>query len=216
MGQVDLYGSKVLKIETAIKDLADSQGGIDQRVKEWADQIQLGEYERSQKLENMQGAIREFQSRMDQFAVEWKKFSDQYRSAQSAVGTLEGWKDQMTGIVREATESNKVESNRMQTRWDTFLAENEKRWRNIQVDIDQNNGSLDRQQKQLSEHLNELQEMIKRLNSERDSLWRVQEAQLDAIKQLPRVWLEEVEKARQRDPNRRREPSLVSINEEVY
>ena len=216
LGQVELYSSKVLKVETGIKDLTDAHSGINQRIKEWSDQIQLGEYERNQKLETVQGTLKEFQTRMDQFAVEWSKFSEQYRTAQSAVNTLESWKEQMSTHIREMSESNRLEANRMQTRWDNFLAETEKRWRNVQVDIDQNSGIYERQQKVFADQVAELQILAKQLESERDALWRVQDAQLDAIKQLPRLWLEEVEKARQRDPNRRREPSLVSINEETY
>lgn len=52
------------------------------------------------------------------------------------------------------------------------------------------------------------------MNLDKDTLWRVQTAQADALKQLPRMWLEEVEKAITNNPNRRRQPALVPIRED--
>lgn len=216
VGRTELFGSKITKIESFQKEVEENQEGMNRRLKEWADQIQLGEYERNQRLENMQQSLKEFQTRMNQYANEWAKFSDQYKSAQTAVDTLDSWRVQMDTLIRENVEANRIESNRMQTRWDAFLSENEKRWRNMQVDLNQSSTTLDRQNRQIQEQIHELQELSKQLDSERDALWRVQGAQLDAIKQLPRLWLQEVEKARQMDPNRRREPSLVAVDEDVY
>ena len=68
--------------------------------------------------------------------------------------------------------------------------------------------------RQIGEQLILLEESIKQANLDKDTLWRVQTAQADALKQLPRMWLEEVEKAINQDPNRRRQPALVPIREE--
>lgn len=59
-----------------------------------------------------------------------------------------------------------------------------------------------------------IEEKISKLEQEKDLLWRVQTAQSDAFKQFPRIWLEEVEKAIQQNPNRRRQPALVPVREE--
>jgi hypothetical protein len=49
---------------------------------------------------------------------------------------------------------------------------------------------------------------------EQEKVWRVQSAQAEAIKQIPRIWQEEVEKTLAHDPNRRRQPALVPVNED--
>ena len=59
-----------------------------------------------------------------------------------------------------------------------------------------------------------IEEKIAKLEQEKDLLWRVQTAQADALKLFPRLWLEEVEKAIQQNPNRRRQPALVPVREE--
>jgi hypothetical protein len=59
-----------------------------------------------------------------------------------------------------------------------------------------------------------IEEIINDLKQEKDTLERIQAAQADAIKQWPRIWLEEVEKAINQNPNRRRQPALVPVREE--
>jgi len=52
------------------------------------------------------------------------------------------------------------------------------------------------------------------LEQEKDTLWRIQNAQTDAMKKWPRIWLEEVEKAIAHNPNSRRQPTKVQVREE--
>ena len=215
-GRVELFGNSVTKSETAIRELNETQAAIGRRQKEWVDQMQLGEYERNQRVENMQQTITEFQSRMDLFNTEWAKFTEQYRTAQNTVSTLDKWQSDMDIHIREATEATRIESNRLQTRWDNFINEMENRWRNFTVDLEQSTSTSDRRMRGIETAITELQTFTKEIEREKDAIWRVQTAQLDAIKQLPRLWLTEVEKARAMDPERRREPSLVPVDEDIY
>ncbi len=215
-GRIELFGNTVTKSETAIRDLNETQAGIGRRQKEWVDQMQLGEYERNQRIENMQQTITEFESRMGLFNTEWAKFTEQYRTAQNTVSTLDKWQADMDIHIREATEATRIESNRLQTRWDNFINEMENRWRTFTVDLEQSTNTSDRRMRAVETTLTEIQTFIKELDREKEAIWRVQTAQLDAIKQLPRLWLTEVEKARAMDPERRREPSLVPVDEDIY
>lgn len=215
-GRIELFGNTVTKSETAIRDLNESQASIGRRQKEWVDQMQLGEYERNQRIESMQQSLTEFQSRMDLFNTEWAKFTEQYRTAQNTVSTLDKWQADMDIHIREATEATRIESNRLQTRWDNFINEMENRWRTFTVDLEQSTNTSDRRMRAIETALTELQTFSKELEREKEAIWRVQTAQLDAIKQLPRLWLTEVEKARAMDPERRREPSLVPVDEDIY
>ena len=215
-GRIELFGTTVTKSETAIRELNDTQAALSRRQKEWVDQMQLGEYERNQRVENMQQSLVEFQGRMDAFNGEWAKFAEQYKTAQDAVVSLDKWQSDMEIHIREATEATRIESNRLQTRWDNFIVEIENRWRSFGVDIEQSSNTNDRRMRAAETQITEIQTFIKELEREKDAIWRVQTAQLDVIKQLPRLWLTEVEKARAMDPERRREPSLVPVDEENY
>ncbi|MFT5193856.1 MAG: chromosome segregation ATPase [Cellvibrionaceae bacterium] len=215
-GRVEIFGTSVTKSETALRELQETQAGMTRRQKEWVDQMQLGEYERNQRIENMGQSLIEFQSRMSLFNVEWGRFAEQSKTAQDAVAILDKWKSDMEIYLREATESSRIESNRLQSRWDNFIVEIENRWRTFAVDLEQATSTNDRRARTIETRVTELQEFARDLEKDKNTLSRIQTAQLDAIKELPRLWIMEVEKARSMDPERRREPSLVPIDEEIY
>lgn len=214
-GRLDLLSTNLMRAESNIQDLTGLQVEVRQTLKEWVDQIQLGEYERNQRVENWNRQIEEYKDRLEQFTKDWVTFSDQYKEAQMAVEALSAWQQQFENQQREQSEINRVESTRLLSRWDSFLAEYEKRWRNFEIDSEQRGNDSQRRYTQLDEQLHDLRETLKELQSDKDTLWRVQTAQLDAIKNIPRIWQEEVAKARAHDPNRRRPAALVPVDDDL-
>lgn len=109
----------------------------------------------------------------------------------------------------------RVESNRMQSRWDGFLLEVQEKLKNFELELNQKwqtfeieneqKWSAARRNDQLRhEELAAVDELIQKLQQDnRNLIWRVQAAQADAIKKWPRLLMEEVEKAVELNPNRR-------------
>ena len=66
----------------------------------------------------------------------------------------------------------------------------------------------------LREQLQLLAEKFDTLQQEKETLYRIQAAQADALKQFPTLWLDEVEKAIANDPNRRRSAASAPLPDE--
>lgn len=213
-GRLDILNSALLRLENSLPAITERQEVIQQSTKNWMEQIQLGEYERNQKLEGWRRAMEEQADNLERFNKEWIRFSDQYKEAKMAVDTLSQWQEQIEKQQRESAELLRVETNRMLARWDEFRLENDKRWKNEDVDREQRWATVNRHEREMREQITLLEEALGKLKEEKDLLWRVQNAQADALKQWPRIWLEEVEKAIEQNPNRRRQPALVPIQEE--
>ena len=156
----------------------------------------------------------EYQEAMEKYASEWIKFVEQYKVSKMAVQTMEDWQKQMDIRQNEAMELTRVEANRMKTLWDNFIAENEKVRRNFEVDQEQRWLGAQRREKAVQEQLYELEQLIEQIQQDKETLWRVQSAQADAMKKWPRILLEEVEKAIAHNPETRRQPALVPVREE--
>lgn len=212
--RLDTLNSAVMRYDNTIQALNEKYEAIQESTKNWMEQIQIGEYERNQKLENWRRVLEEQSDTLERFSKEWIKFSDQYKEAKMAVQTLTQWQEEVEKQQREAAELLRVETGRMQSRWDDFKQENDKRWKNQQVDDEQRWATVNRHERELREQLSEMEDLLEKLEQEKDMLYRIQTAQADALKQFPRLWLEEVEKAIAQNPNRRRQPALVPVREE--
>ncbi|MEJ2749628.1 MAG: hypothetical protein P8183_17235, partial [Anaerolineae bacterium] len=173
-----------------------------------------GEYERNQKLDKWRQVLEEQADSIAKFNRDWIGFAEMYKEAQLAVQTLTGWQKQIEQQQRESAEALRVETHRLQARWDNFKLENDKRWSTQSVEIEQRAATTNRTYRQIQEQIVAIEEIINDLKQEKDTLERIQAAQADAIKQWPRIWLEEVEKAINQNPNRRRQPALVPVREE--
>lgn len=213
--QMNILGDKLNRLQTEINAVAETQTELRQTIKTWAEQVQLGEYERNQRLNNWERMLEEQEDVMQSYAKQWVTFSDLYKEAKMALQTLTAWQKQIEQQQRETSELARVEANRMQQRWETFVTEHNKKWKSFEVDVDQRLASSNRHERQLREQIAQIEESLIEVNREQEKVWRVQGAQADAIKQIPRIWQEEVEKTLANDPNRRRQPTIVSVDEDL-
>ncbi len=212
--RVDAASYGLTKTQTSIQEVSDAAAELRQSVNKWSENIQTGEYERDQKVNNWIRTVDEHQEAMDRYAAEWVKISEQYKISKMAVQNMEEWQKQMDTRQNEAMELTRVEANRMKTLWDAYVTENEKIRTNFEVDQEQRWSGAQRREKQILEQIFEIQQMDEKIQTDKDTLWRVQSAQSDAMKKWPRILLEEVEKAIAHNPETRRQPALVPVRED--
>ncbi len=213
--RIEVLANSLSKIESSRQDFIEAQ--VEQReiIKKWAEQIQIGEHERNKQLEKWRYTLDEHKDTLDRYSQEWVKYSDQYKEAKMALQTLEDWQEQIEVQQREQSEMLRMELNRMSSRWDGFLQEDKQKWKVAEVETEQRWAAYNRAEKKIQEQIVELQETLVEIQEDKDLLWRIQTAQADAIKLIPRIWLEEIERARAQDPNRRRQPTTVPVREEA-
>jgi hypothetical protein len=212
--RLEVLAFKVGKVETTIPELTELIAETRQSIKNWSEQVQIGEHERNQRLENWRRVLDEQQDRLDYFNKEWIKISDQYKEAGMAVQTLGEWQTQIENQQREAGEMARVEANRLRALWDNFQLEQEKHWKAVELDREQRWNNSQRHEREMREELLLLEAELEKITQDKDTLWRVQTAQAEAVKQLSRVWIEEVEKAITHNPNSRRQPTRIQVREE--
>lgn len=211
----DVMANNIRILQTNHETVLSGLEEVRESLKGWMEQIQIGEYERNQRLEKWRQVIDEQNNALEQFNRDWITFSDQYKEAKMAVQTLSGWQKQIEQQQHESSEILRMGTHRLESRWDDFKLENEKKWKSQDAEIDQRISATNRTYRQIQEQITAVEEALANLNQEKDTIWRIQTAQADAIKQLPRIWLEEVENAIKQNPNRRRQPALVPVREDL-
>lgn len=213
-GKMDVLNLNYQKVQTAIQQTNEAQTALRDSIKDWSEQVQIGEHERNQRLAAWQRAMDEHASSLARFTQEWVKFNNQFNESRAAVEELKSLREQLAQQQKEASEMVRVETGRLESRWDAFSREDTRKWKNFETDFQQRQLVNDRRDKQTQEQLQAIHELLEILEQDRDTLRRIQTAQADAIKKWPLLWLEEVEKAIEQDPNRRRQPTTSTQQEE--
>lgn len=212
--RLEILGQNLSKVQTAAQTTSEAQVLLRKSISDWTEQVQIGEHERNQRLASWQRTMDEHESTLARFNQDWVKFNNQYNESRTAVETMRSLQTHLEQQQREANELVRVESKRMESRWEQFVSEDSRKWKNFEADSLQRLSINDRREREFREQLVELEVELERLNGELIQLVRVQTAQSEAIKKWPVTWLEEVEKALDQNPNRRRQPALVPIREE--
>ncbi len=212
--RLELLSAAALRLENQVRLANENQESVREMMKNWLEQVQLGEHERNKQMEMWREVLAEQEDRLRQHEKGWVPVMDQFKEARMVLQTLTDWRGQIEKQQREASELLRVESHRLQSRWDNYRQENDKRWRTFDVEMEQRWSAVNRTDRHLQEQLQAIEGKMDELEQGKDTLERIQIAQSDAIKKLPRIWLEEVEKAIAQDPNRRRAPALVQVREE--
>jgi chromosome segregation ATPase len=212
--RLDITNHSLSKVQVTAQEVADGIGEVQHQIKEWSNQVLVGEQQRNKRIGEWEDVIEEVLADMENYAKEWVKYADQYKEARAAVEALREWQQHIEKQQREAAELARIEANQMRARWEKFSLENDKRWTNYTVEQEQLWAGSERREKQVQEKLLELLELIENIKQDKEILWRVQTAQGEAMKKWPRIWLEEVEKAKTHNPNSRRQPDLVPVREE--
>ena len=212
--RIDILANTLSKAESSRQGLIDAQ--VEQReiIKKWSEQIQIGEHERNKQLEKWRYVMDEQKDALSRYSREWVGYSDQYQEAKMALQTLAEWQKQLESQQQESSELLRMELNRMQSRWDGFVLKDDQKWRSSEAEIEQRWIAAGRLEKQVQEQIVAIESTLVKIQEDKDMLWRIQSAQADAIKMIPRVWLEEIDKAMAQNPNRRRQPTMVQVREE--
>ncbi len=212
--RIDILANTLSKAESSRQDLIDAQ--VEQReiIKKWSEQIQIGEHERNKQLEKWRYVMDEQKDALSRYSREWVGYSDQYQEAKMALQTLAEWQKQIESQQQESSELLRMELNRMQSRWDGFVLKDDQKWRSSEAEMEQRWIASGRSEKQVQEQILAIETTLVKIQEDKDMLWRIQTAQADAIKLIPRVWLEEIDKAMAQNPNRRRQPTMVQVREE--
>ena len=213
--RMSLLSNGMMKAEAGIQALTGEHTELREIVVNLDDDVRRNQSDVGRRLEGWQITLDENKDTIERFTQQWITLSNQYKEARMAVQNFAHWQKQLEQQKREASEMLRVESNRMQSRWDGFLIEIQEKLKNFELDLNQKwqafemeneqKWSTARRSEQLRhEELASIDELIQKMQQDnRNLIWRVQTAQADAIKKWPRLLMEEVEKAVEINPNRR-------------
>jgi chromosome segregation ATPase len=231
--RLTLLSDSVVKVEAGVQAWTGEQLELRETVATLMDSLNRNQSEIDRKLEQWQTTLDEHRDTIEQFAQQWLSLSNQYKEARMAVQNFAHWQNQLEQQKRESSELLQLESTRMQSRWESAVQEIQARlkdfefelaqkWQGFELENEEKWTAARRNEQAWREQLLSIDDLIQRLQQDnRNLIWRVQAAQVDAIKKWPLLLMEEVEKAVDLNPNRRLAPvaadphSALSVAEAI-
>lgn len=213
--KVTVLTNSAMKTEAGLQAMSSDQLELRDMIVNTTDELRRQQNDTTRQLESWQVTMDENKDTIERFTQQWLMLSNQYKEARMAVQNFAHWQKQLEQQKREASEMLRLESNRMQARWEGFLLEVQEKLKNFEIDFgqkwqayelesEQKWSAARRSEKLWREEISAVDDLIQKLQQDnRNLIWRVQSAQADAIKQWPRLLMEEVEKAVEINPNRR-------------
>jgi chromosome segregation ATPase len=213
--RLNTVNNNLLKVEATIQALSGDQAEMRDSIINLAEEIRHTQGEVTTQLDTWQVSLDEHKDTVERFSQQWIGLSTQYKEARMAVQNLAHWQKQLEQQKREASEMLRVESNRLQSRWDGLLQEVQDKLKSFELDLGQKlqGYELENEQKWSAARRNEqlwreeitaVDGLIQKLQQDnRNLIMRIQSAQANAIKKWPRLLMEEVEKVVDSNPNRR-------------
>lgn len=197
-------------VEDNIRTMQYDTGQLSAEVQKWSEKATYAEHERNRKVSTIQNEFANHQTVLDGLNKESLLITQRSHELKVALGNLSEWRRELQQKQHEISEISRLDSERIQHRWKTFVADYEKSWTTHQMEITQYRSIMDKRNTAVLERLTELENHVEKLMQDRDSVWRIHLAQEAVLRQLPELWREQRQKAIENDPNRRRQPTVLS------
>jgi len=164
--RLEIIGQNLSRVQTTAQNTGEAQVLLRKSISDWTEQVQIGEHERNQRLAGWQRTMDDHATAIERFTADWVNFNNQYNESRTAVDTMKALQVHLEKQQREANELVRVESKRMESRWEQFLSEDARKWKNFEADALQRLSVNDRRERELREQIHALEEDLERLGQE--------------------------------------------------
>lgn len=215
IGRVENAISAANRNENRLEKVQDHYRDMTNSLQDWIDKIGMAEFDRNQRSEARQAVFEAYTEDLARFQQQWGIIQDQHREARITLGNIERWQSEIDTKIKESGEIGRMNNQQYQQRWEEFLIEFERAKQTSTISIDQHTDKFDRRQREMEDIVFAMEESVRELRRDINTLYRVHSYHADSMKRLAAFWLTDVQKAVENDPERRRSPTPTPLPDEV-
>ena len=192
-GRIDLNTDAHKRFETRLNDLMSGENERKDNVQSLTEKINYQEMERSKAWNEWKKRFDLIESQSVELGVKLQEIDSADRAVKRAQESYSSMTGQMDRRINEVTEMQRLGEERFRQEWNTFRADDQKRWTNFTLTQEELmrelNRHLDRQGDQLTslrDNLHEIDDIVKHITSQNDQ-------QLKSLMTMIRDWASENE-----------------------
>lgn len=187
-GSLDLLKNDYQKAKTRIQELESSRRELKKEQEDFLEEVSLGQTERQTTWKN-------WMTRFDLIEIQAKALDEQMTKLDSTHRGVKRMQEKLTDVsdlldrrVNEITEMQRLADEKFRTEWNTFMADDQKRWTNFSLSQKERSKLLERDVKESENRISTLEDGIQELEDQLTQISKYSENQLQSLLSLMRDW----------------------------
>jgi chromosome segregation ATPase len=188
-GKLELSATTVKKIETRINEMAAVETERREAITNFLDSQALREVERERLWKEWQVRFQVIESQTSEIETTLQSLDATNRTVKRSQQTLEELSQKVERRINEITEIQRLAEERFRQEWATFKADDQKRWTNYTLTLEEQRSEAQRQHEKLAEKVIHLEDEIQEIQDLLQQMNEHTEKQLQSILSLTHEWV---------------------------
>ncbi len=187
-GLLDLLKNDYQKAKTRIQELESSRRELKKEQDDFLEEVSLGQTERQSTWKNWMTRFDLIEKQAKALDEQMTKLDSTHRGVKRMQEKLTDLSDLLDRRVNEITEMQRLAGEKFRAEWNTFMADDQKRWTNFSLSQKEQSKLLEREVKESENRISTLEDGIQELEDQLTQISKYSENQLQGLLSLMRDW----------------------------
>jgi len=157
-GRLDIASANIKRIENNLQELISRDAEKRAELDKFIEKQKIVDADREHKWKEWQTRFELIESQTDELMNFLQILDSTNRSIQNTQKTVEDLTEQLERRINEITEMQRLAEDKFRQEWVTFKADDQKRWTNYTLTMDEQRSEFERQQEKLSDRVTNLED----------------------------------------------------------
>jgi len=194
-GRVELAATALKKLETRLNELATVETERREAVSSFLDNQALREVERERLWREWQSRFQVIESQTSDIEGTLQNLDATNRSIKRSQQTVEEISQKVERRINEITEIQRLAEERFRQEWATFKADDQKRWTNYTLTLEEQRNETGRQHEKLAEKVTQIEDTIQEVQDLMQQMNEQSEKQLQSLLAMTHEWVTSFERS---------------------
>lgn len=194
-GRVELAATGMKKLETRLNELSTVETERREAVSSFLDNQALREVERERVWKEWQARFQLIESQTSDVETALQNLDATNRSVKRSQQTVEEVSQKVERRINEITEIQRLAEERFRQEWATFKADDQKRWTNYTLTLEEQRNESARQHEKLAEKVTQIEDTIQEVQDLIQQMNEQTEKQLQTLLATTHEWVTSFERS---------------------
>lgn len=192
--KVDLALENLRNMDIRITEITTSEADRRQAQVAFIEKQNQQQVERDRMWKDWQGRIGQVIQSSETYDTQFKNLEDMLRNIRKSKENMDDATQKIDRRVNEITEMHRLNEDHFRQEWISFKADDQKRWANYNLVMDEQQKDGQRQQDRIDKRVNQLEDLAQETNDHLNNMQNETEKQLQNLLSLAHDWLASYER----------------------